>query len=112
MSLLKHLEQEAAYLLSELKKLAASHNSAYGDHDDRLKAIIGKLDEHVESTTPAPVEATPVAAPVEAPAPVVAVAPVADPAPATPVVAAPADTTPVATPAVDTTVAPTTTTTN
>ena len=53
MSLLTHLEEQAEYLLSELKRLAASHNSAYGDHDDRLKAIIQTLENHVDDNAPA-----------------------------------------------------------
>jgi len=53
MSLLTHLEEQAEYLLSELKRLAASHNSAYGDHDDRLKAIIETLENHVDDNAPA-----------------------------------------------------------
>ena len=51
MSLLSHLEEQAEYLLSELKRLAASHNSAYGDHDDRLKAIIETLENHVDDNS-------------------------------------------------------------
>lgn len=64
MSLLNHLEQEAEYLLSELKRLAASHNSAYGDHDERLKAIIGTLENHVATPAEAPAPSVVIDTPV------------------------------------------------
>jgi len=95
MSLLTHLEEQAEYLLSELKRLAASHNSAYGDHDERLKAIIETLENHVDTTAPAEDPAPAVAAdpaPVAFEAPAEEVTNVADantesdPTPAAPVV--------------------------
>jgi len=93
MSLLSHLEEQAEYLLSELKRLAASHNSAYGDHDDRLKAIIQTLENHVDDNAPAE-DTAPVV--VDVPAAPVAEAPVEEVTDGTPVESDPAPADPVA----------------
>jgi len=85
MSLLKHIEENVEHLYSLIKHVAESQLSAHGHIVPDTKALLAKLEEHLDVAQPAapviegPVNDAPVVAPV-----------VADPAPvSTPVVEAP-----------------------
>jgi len=77
MSLLKHIEENVEHLYALIKHVAESQLSAHGHIVPETKALLAKLEQHLEVAQPAapviegPVNVTPVVAPVVAdPAPV------------------------------------------